>query len=128
MKPCVDFHTAIPLKESGLRPPTLDSGQFWYTEAGRITFIDEDGEDFFIYSGENGLNVRTPKSSPLSTERIYFAPTAIDIINQMPGLEITKVGDTFICTLRTNEGIKIFRDKHPAEACAKAWLELHPIL
>lgn len=118
MKNTVTFETAIAMKEAGFPQPEPAPGQFWYDFNGRLFIVYyEGGEGNCFLSLENG------DSFPCVEKGGYvFAPTAIDILEQLPGDDIgyypvnsegwvsfSDYGET------TNE------DKNPHELAAKLY-------
>ncbi len=125
MKNIVRFETAKRLKEAGFPQPEPERGQVWYTEY-RKTYI--------ILSGDKTIHGHIESwgvMEVINILRIYgraFAPTATDILLQMPdGYGLFKFsGNLFVCTdsqvLKVDNPYVI--SDNPAEAAAAAWLEI----
>lgn len=130
----VTFETARRLKNTGFPQPEFASGQFWYNEwkalsiIGRREIADNGPHEFFIcMSMETG---RVDGIIPMH-EGSFFAPTATDILRDLPGL-LRKFkghfqwGDNFVLMpLGAKLGAQCYQHETPAEACAAAWLALH---
>lgn len=112
MKDYVSFETAKRLKEAG------------YPQPERFA----EHQAFYRLSA----TVRTAVDLEPRIESETFAPSATDILNQLPAHSLRFNGDVFSCTEWDFSGSKEFeyevnKFKHPnpAEACAAAWLSVH---
>lgn len=103
----VNYETAHQIKDAGFPQPQeneVASGRFWYKSDGDLICygfsVDNWGEiDYYSHS--------------------VFAPTATDILQQMPGAGLRWNGSEFFCKYRG----KTF-DPNPAECVAKMWLKI----
>jgi len=123
MNICVDFPTALELKEAGFEQPKPEAGQFWYlgSQLCMVCLID--------------LGVRVELQGVGESEKYYpgiqqlqaiglFAPTALEIIAEMPfGTHIVKNEKDWSCWFKITEMQPDFRhDPCPHKAAAKAFL------
>lgn len=97
----VSFETAKKLKEAGFPQPEYVALGFGYTDDGTRFYIEECR---FPMGGVNGM---------------YFAPTATDILRQIPGADLKWNGSTFVCKYRGKVD-----DANPAECAAKMWFKI----
>lgn len=121
MKNTVSFETAKRIFETGFpQPETVQEGQFWYSCIVRKT---RERELRYINQFD--------RTGILPTEFFacypYFAPTATDILAQLPSnANISKPfnAELWLCVYGENEDDWTESD-NPAEAAALAWLEIH---
>lgn len=99
----VTFETAKKLKEAGFPQPSLEDGQFWYSSKEQVIC--------FGHTVDNWCETDYDVSA--------FAPTATDILRQIPGANLKWNGSTFVCKYRGKVD-----DTNPAECAAKMWLKI----
>ena len=97
----VSFETATTLKEAGFPQPQYIEFGFGYDETGSRFTIQE---------------CRFP---PLGVDGMYFAPTATDILRELPGANLRWNGSTFFCKYRGET-----ENQNPADALAQMWLRI----
>lgn len=121
------FETAVKLKEQGLPQPTPEAGQFWYNPdfglfvVGRMSFVDGKFRSIFYF--ETG---KVYEKEEASFSDCVFAPTACDILRELPEHCLFKDGSTcegFVCYKIGNFPHGKQCHDNPAEAAALAWLE-----
>lgn len=129
MKDVVDFETALRLKEAGFPQPSLEVGQFWYMEGfdmPRIAIVGSwttaDHRPVYRYIDANTWDFPDEKTA-------VFAPTATDILRELPGLDFELVyseGNEDFAVHQTLDGdiINSWNDENPAELMAKPYLHL----
>lgn len=95
------FETSKHLAEAGFPKPAPDYGQIWYTHygsPGSVTNLSK-----WIDNGE------------------VFAPTATDILRELPGWHLTYATEIGWHVWLDDETDRFFKHKNPAEAAALAW-------
>lgn len=135
MKDITTFETAARLKEAGFPQPTPEAGQWWYNPDIGIFLtgkLSPYGRERHIYYPDTG-NVFF--KNQLLFPDCVFAPTATDILRQMPNYYYirkykydTESVNRFsiFCELQEGDLSQIAKgvDTNPAEAAASAWLKL----
>lgn len=134
MKPTVSPETASQLEEAGFIPPEIKTGQFWY----KTIFEGGTAEHSALciclnFGGQIVMQAVEPRwdypgnSGP--DKKAFFAPTATDIIKQMPlGTKIQTVilatgENLWECIFDIDNHYDDSRyDECPHEASAKAFL------
>lgn len=122
MKDIVTFETAVRLKEAGFPQPAPEAGQFWYGKNREVGYIFYH-ERLALLSGDI-VYFDAP-------EKCVFAPTATDILREMPGCILavenlykeTAIVGVYYEVLKT--GRLLSDHGNPAEAVAEAWLKLN---
>jgi len=117
--------TAKRLADAGFPQPAPERGQIWYSESGakyRIHINNNDGT--VDYLSESDI-VYLHLCRFLEADNCVFAPTAMDILKELPGCGLSFEADTWVAytdqgTYRDPE-IVSFVHKNPADACAAAW-------
>lgn len=132
----VTHATAARLKAAGFPQPAFATGQMWFNKHGEASFVgrrdllEKTGDEtFFCTSVRSG---RTEEFTPIH-DGSFFAPTAEDILRELPGYSIHKFdnhfqyGSDFGCFrgVKLGLGEMCWHDKSLAEALAKAWLAIH---
>lgn len=125
MKKVVKHKTAIELKQAGFPQPKPAFGQIWYDSDGTPCVVFTETGDFVTNDGT--------VFSPLSTDNLYFAPDATEILNNIPLKSLTFFpGDgiddpwwqvEFFDEIKPT-GNMLAEHANPAEACAATWLSL----
>lgn len=110
MKNIVSFETAKRLKEAGF-PQHISNNDCWYAANGDC-FLQWHGGDIWI-GGE--MPITREVDAP------FFAPTATDILRQIPGDQLAYNGETWV-VFPPNDDLRDWEHENPAEACAAAWL------
>lgn len=125
MKNTVNFETAIALKEAGFPQPEPKFGQFWYDAGAGIWVVGESGPLVM-----RSLSSRAEMAlEDVDENAAVFAPTAIEILEQLPELYAIYRWDTIggwcidIGEPREATGTP-FSAKDAPQAAAKAYLEL----
>lgn len=113
----VTFETAKRLKDAGFPQPEPERGQAWYFDSNEEDLpgvvVDVAERRFMlVFGGTDPVEVR--KSD---RDHWLFAPTATDIMRQLPGLPLVYDGPNF--------GISgdWFSNLNPAELMAERYLE-----
>ena len=96
----VSYETAKRLKAAGFPQPETVFAGFFY-------FVDKPDPIAFICC------TIAPQSN------MYYAPSAADILRQMPGAHLMWFGVEFRCKYRGES-----YDRNPSEACAAEWLRI----
>lgn len=141
MNNVVTYETAVKLKAAGFPQPEPQAGQFWYKKhpstAITLDFVqsveyNQEGEKQFytlwVGTDDTGGNFYTIKN-----HKLIFAPTATDILEQLPGYEIgffpTAKDLYFLPGAWSMRGLEdecpSAEHDNPAEAAALAWLKLN---
>lgn len=111
--------TAKRLKEAGLSPVRAEFGQVWY---------DESGEPFLI-AGLTPSGYSIAKANEFgkksSLDGCVFAPTATDILRQLPDVPLEIGIDYYTLSGESWQCDKSVHETNPAEAAAMAWLQIH---
>lgn len=123
MSKTVSIETAEALRKAGFPQPEPIIPTYVYFD-GRLCLAE-----VFFDSGEYELSgPKIRRTSLLKTDfdvHCTFAPTALDILEQLTGAFLTKKSDgLWQCSIKTGEGRAIFNSNTcPHEACAKTWIE-----
>jgi len=110
----LSFKTAKRLKKAGFQQPDLELGQIWYDDFGgpRVSIREQKSGDWLVFNGA-----------------LYFAPTATDILKQLPeGILLHRNhndGFTVSEPLWGETGLQAESHPNADEACALAWLQLN---
>lgn len=115
------FETSKRLKEAGFPQPKPEAGQYFYSSSNRLLWVQRlDKYGVFVrYHGSEG---GTDWDYEMF-KNLIFAPTATDILRQMPGFEMQfSEGLWYICN---DETLESFVNSNPAEAAARAYLKLN---
>ena len=123
MKNVVSFETARRLKEAGFKQPRPEFGQVWFDQDGAYVIGNVKND---IISGAWSAGDCFTDASISSMLADVFAPTATDILEQLPhnfcirGKSVFSLepGDAY------NIGRQFYAD-NPAEAAALAWLAIN---
>ena len=128
MKDVVSFETAKRLKEAGFPPQSLEARQMWYYQFNGDcdTILITDSEDVtglvaFLMPNAFQGTTNTAKEVDFRGVQDYFAPTATDILRQIPGDQLAYNGETWV-VFPPNDDLRDWEHENPAEACAAAWL------
>ena len=126
MKNIVTFETAQRLKEAGFPQPEPERGQVWYNETGEEYFITNTGGACVDYACGDYWYV----DRSLSADGCVFAPTATDILQNLPiqyEMYYSEREGCFFTHCRSDDGfiVPFYYHINPAEAAAAAWLELN---
>jgi hypothetical protein len=129
----VTFETAILLKEAGFPQPEKSTGQFWWVDEKSMGGAHYRHVLYVILQAWQGwlsgvaFPVNTNCGERWLDEMQVFAPTATDILNELPGYAIRYNFE--------NETWMVFKDEmpnpyfhahiDPAEAAAMAWLAIN---
>lgn len=113
MKDIVSFETAKRLKEAGF-PQHISNNDCWYAANGDC-FLQRLGGSILL-GGE--MPITREVDAP------FFAPTALDILSAMQGVQLTDFFGVWVVSHPKNEA-KEWRNDDAAEACAEAWLQLN---
>ena len=122
MENIVTFATAQRLKDAGFPQPKPESGQYWYHPHGQLYWIQSvEGEFCTVHAP----NVSRQSGWIVDTEGWIFAPTATDILREMPEHDLTfwHPQQTYYVE-DTRNGIQ-WTNNNPAEAAALAYLKLN---
>ncbi len=134
MKDIVTFEKAVRLKEAGFPQPKPDFGQVWHNPDFGLFVVGgkwfADNREYKIFYPGTGKTVLKSEARFLECA---FAPTATDILRQMPNffyIRKYKYGtDVFsVFNEKTDDSdIQIAHgvNENPAEAVAEAWLKLN---
>ena len=111
----VTYETAVRLKEAGFPQPRPQLYQAWY---------------WFDAGVRSALPYILTRSYSKIGEGDVFAPTADDILRELPGFAICYLEDfaanmVFCVFLRRHPEQFPTHHENPAEACALAWIEFH---
>lgn len=123
MKPTVSQQTAKQLAEAGFLPPFLvEVGQVYFNQHGQewvVGYRNLDNKSIVFRSINDGR-----WEWPEDTNRFLFAPTATDIIKQMPiGTHLVYGKNHWTCWFKVTMMEEDFRhDECPHECAAKAFL------
>ena len=116
----VSSDTAILLRDTGFPIPEFEAGQHWYGEDLVVILSYGGGNPEFRAYGDNF-------SWRESFDLDVFAPTATDILKELPGARLefgidchTKSGESWSCE-------KFSHETNPAEAAALAWLHAESV-
>ncbi len=138
----VTFETAQRLKEAGFPQPEFEPGQIWHRKnkegqnerqyivknwlANRVFAIECATGSFYKDVVFNSKDL-TGHNYAMWSKSLVFAPTATDILRQMPGFSVLFLdnGNSAGWTVlnHANECFA-FHEHNPAEAVAQAWLSL----
>lgn len=127
MKNVTTSETAKTLAENGFPQPTPEFGQVWYLSGKPHVCIGHEGGGIYNFRSQEGMEERTAVNYPT----YFFAPTATDILEQLPGWAITKGGSMKVWSVwlplfEPPESDEMeFHLRNPAEAGAEAWLKLN---
>lgn len=129
----ISYETAKRLKEAGFNPKGLAVGQVWYNGFGAPSVIVRNLGDEFS-TGEthwNGCSLENGETgNDFSESRIinncFFAPTATDILKELPGhtIHYKSKGSTWVVWSYEPDDM-MFQHESPAEVAALAWLALN---
>lgn len=130
----VSFETAKKLKGNGFPQPESNFGQFWYSEDGTVFIVIETFTHplaHYAWINQRGRDRVVIENAIFN--KMYFAPTATDILRQTPDFAIAFVESNapncFICY----HAFRHFAEQHPfshenaAEAAALAWISLNSV-
>ena len=131
MENIVSSKTAVKLKEAGFPQPEPDFSQIWYNDDGTAFLVLETFHHplaYYAWINERGGDRLVIDNSVFI--KMYFAPTATDILRLLNGCDLQY--------WTPNEGVKgrfyldleygiapQFFGENPAEVCAAAWLSLN---
>jgi hypothetical protein len=124
MKNTVSFETASRLKAAGFPQPEPEAGQVWHE--GNMPYVIgafKDGKLSGAYF-YGGVFFEVEQDA---MEKDIFAPTATDILPQLPSAaNISKPfnAELWLCVYGENED-NWTESNNPAEAAALAWFEIH---
>lgn len=116
MENIVSFETAKRLKAAGFPQPDLGAGQVWREERYMHIVVGEDEYGVSVcFQSANGAWIEVNET----LEGLVFAPTATDILLEMPDtpFRYSKKYKAFVCGAHEHD--------KPAEAAASAWLAIH---
>lgn len=124
MENTVSFETAKRLKEAGFPQPVPEFGQFWYAPNGVICVMWGNG----VFDGEARVMIANGNTIYIKTYDIVFAPTATDILKEIPFVSLSfEVYETRF-EFRVWEGLKLIaKHENPHDAAALAWLSIQEI-
>jgi hypothetical protein len=124
MKNTVSFETASRLKAAGFPQPDIEAGQVWREERYAHIVIGEMEDGFSVcFESRTGPWIEVVET----LEGLVFAPTATDILAQLPSAaNISKPfnAELWLCVYGENED-NWTESNNPAEAAALAWFEIH---
>ena len=124
MKNTVSFETASRLKAAGFPQPEPEAGQVWREERYAHIVIGEMEDGFSVcFESRTGPWIEVVET----LEGLVFAPTATDILPQLPSAaNISKPfnAELWLCVYGENED-NWTESNNPAEAAALAWFEIH---
>ena len=125
MKDITTFETAVRLKEAGFPQPTPQPGQFWYDGDKElyVIYCDESPYIHAVFIGDDHAGFCEKQN-----EYDVLAPTATDILREMPGFCICYLDNGNSegwTTLNYYKEYCTFNAKSPAEAAAEAWIKLN---
>lgn len=124
MKNTVSFETASRLKAAGFPQPEPEAGQVWREERYAHIVIGEMEDGFSVcFESRTGPWIEVVET----LEGLVFAPTATDILAQLPSAaNISKPfnAELWLCVYGENED-NWTESNNPAEAAALAWFEIH---
>lgn len=134
MKDIVTFETAKRLRDAGFPQAVPGNGQFWYNEDKDLGVLGNCISATFYFTwcsvGDNydGRDDHYENTDSILKEYI-FAPTATDILRELPGLDFELVyseGNEDFAVHQTLDGdiINSWNDENPAELMAKPYLHL----
>lgn len=124
----VTFETACRLKYAGFSQPEFSDWQVWYTTNGdpirKVSFYYEGGGDK-IFIGSDGDTVHfdqnwqdwTDPEPERNPDSLVFAPTATDILRQLP--------DYWFLSVATSDPHGLYEMCINHEELAAAWLAIH---
>jgi hypothetical protein len=104
----VSFETAKRLKEAGFPQPEISDCFLYATLRGYSVLCLKAFRKTVIVGGGNGV-----------LKDFLFAPTATDILRELPGADLRWNGSTFFCKYRGET-----ENENPAEALAQMWLKI----
>lgn len=138
MKDIVGYKTAVRLKEAGFPQPTPEAGQWWHNPDFGLFVVGAkwfaDNREYKIFYPGTGRSVLKSEARFLECA---FAPTATDILRQMPNFFYIRkykhqTSDiqmfSIFCEEQTADDglLQIAKgvNENPAVAVAEAWLSL----
>lgn len=124
MKDILSYETSVLLKEAGFPQPKPEPGQFWYTSAGLLCWIArKELGNTFVLCDTTGTAFRTLYIE--FSKDLLFAPTATDILRELPSYGIFFSAHTKQWFVEYDEMAITYNKHNPAEAAAEAWLQLN---
>ncbi len=140
MKDIVSYETAVRLKEAGFPQPKPDFGQVWHNPDFGLFVVGikwfADNREYRIFYPRTGKTVLKSEAMFL---KCAFAPTATDILREMPNYYYIRkykhqTNDIQIFSIFCEEQnadddlsqIAKGVSQNPGEAAAEAWLKLNP--
>lgn len=119
----VSFETAKQLKEAGFPQPELRDGQAWYWKHGDPYFLYYHSSVHALLSpigwAHAGKRILSKERRDIFFSETAYAPTATDILRELPGANLRWNGSTFFCKYRGET-----ESQNPAEALAQMWLKI----
>jgi len=83
-------------------------------DGGFKQFVDTSHSVYYNLEGEIEID-------PISAKNLFFAPSAIDILNDLHGWALTSTDRGWICYYLPDGLTGFHGHENPAEACAMAW-------
>lgn len=102
MKEVVSFYRAKTMKEMGFTQPLFMVGDIWFDLNGKPTVVK-------FHSNKNNL--------------VYYAPDALDILRDMPGISLTRSNGRWVASDNSME-IVGEHESNSAVAVSDVWIEL----
>jgi hypothetical protein len=126
MNNVVSFETARALKAAGFPQPMPEARQFWYygDRNGLVLTTSEamDGEAYFYWFDVGGVSMLEDGQW---SEKMIYAPTATDILRELPDYALFFNGGMATVALMGAWGEHNACDASEHEAGAAAWLSVH---